>query len=54
MPEPSYAPDAVDDLIVRFFCRETVPDEHRFLREGIDRAPANGARFIGFRNGNLS
>ena len=54
MPEPSYAPDAVDDLIVRFFCRETVPDEHRFLREWIDRSPANRARFIGFRNVYLS
>lgn len=44
----------MDDLIVRFFCRETVPDEHRFLREWIDRSPANRARFIGFRNVYLS
>ncbi len=41
MPEPSYAPDAVDDLIVRFFCRETVPDEHRFLRECPRTAPVS-------------
>ena len=30
-------PIDIDDLIVRFFCRETVPDENRFLLEWIRR-----------------
>jgi len=47
-------PVDIDDLIVRFFCRETVPDENRFLLEWIRRSNENRAYFIGQRNVHLA
>lgn len=47
-------PIDIDDLIVRFFCRETVPDENRFLLEWIRRSDENRTYFIGLRNVHLA
>ena len=44
----------IDDLIVRFFCRETLPEENRFLLEWIRHSEKNRIYFIELRNVHLA
>lgn len=54
MSEIVSIPVDIDDLIVRFFCRETVPDENCFLLEWIRSSEENRTYFIGMRDVNLA
>lgn len=54
MSGTSSIPCNIDDLIVRFFCRETRPDENRFLHEWMRRSTKNRAYFVGLRNVHLA